>query len=291
MEDFIEWGAVYLVYQEEVGESGTHHLQGYIQMPRPVRWSHFKLDGAHWEVPNGTPDQNIAYCTKSDSRVGGPYMYGVPSKGMGARNDLLALRDAVRSGKRGRELFDDDALAGSAIRYCRGLEALCNAYMELPTRTDVRVIFHYGPPGTGKTHCAHTEGAYYYDGHNGFWNNYKGESVIILDEFGGHVLTPLLFQRLCDKYPLSCNVKGGSVPCRATTIHICSNYLPSQWWSEKTRYNSTAIYRRIHEVHFHDVYKHYVRYVHDENVNEGGLTAMDKLSASIRNRPSQAVLI
>jgi len=81
--------------------------------------------------------------------------------------------------------------------------------------------------------------------------------MIILDEFGGHCLTPLMLQRLCDVYPMVANVKGGHVPMHATDIHITSNYLPNQWWSEKTKFNSDAIYRRIHTVHWHYAYKKY----------------------------------
>lgn len=126
------------------------------------------------------------------------------------------------------------------------------------------MIFHYGPPGTGKSHCAYEEGAYLYDGHNGFWNGYNGESVVIFDEFGGHVLTPLMFQRFCDKYPVHVNIKGTSAPFNGQTIHICSNYLPEEWWSEKTKFNKDAIDRRIHEVHYHWAFKKFYRYVSEE---------------------------
>lgn len=114
--------------------------------------------------------------------------------------------------------------------------------------------------GTGKTHCCADDGVYYFDGNNGFWQGYTGQETVVLDEFGGHCLRPLEFQRLCDKYPYVCNVKGGGVPCRATRVHICSNYLPEQWWGEKTRYNKGAIDRRIHVVHYHDRYGHYYLY-------------------------------
>jgi len=46
-----------------------------------------------------------------------------------------------------------------------------------------------------------------YDGHNGFWNGYTGQSTVLLDEMGGHIMPPLLFQRLCDGYPLILNTK------------------------------------------------------------------------------------
>lgn len=127
-------------------------------MPKNVRWSHFKcLQGAHFEKMMGTAEEADAYCQKEDTRVGGPYIFGKLEKKQGKRNDLLALRDAIKSGKRGTELFDDDAVAGPAIKYQRGVQALTSAYGKPEVRGDIRVIFHFGPPGTGKTHCAHSD--------------------------------------------------------------------------------------------------------------------------------------
>lgn len=290
--DFKEMGASYLVYQEEIAPTtGTHHLQGYVEMPKPVRFTHFTkdwLEGANFRIAKGTPLQASDYCKKEESRLSPFVEFGVLSQGQGQRNDLLALRDAVRSGKRGRDLFDDDEVAGAAIRYNSGVNSLITAYSAPLPRDNIRVVFCYGPAGTGKTRCAHSDEAYYYDGNGaGFLIGYKGEKTIIMDEFSGSTCSPLFFQRLCDRYPLWLNVKGGQVPCNADTIRITSNYLPSQWWSEKTRYNQGAIYRRIHEVHYHDALDSCTRLESDEVS-----TAMDKLMSQLlyvpinRNNPN-----
>lgn len=254
------------MFQEEVGESGTYHWQGYVEMTRPVRPTHFKktcLEGAHIEIARA-PDAADDYAQKDETRVGGPYIFGVRATGQGQRSDLIALRDAVRDGKRGRALFDDDALAGSCIKFSRGLSAMESAYAPPPMRREhIRVVLHFGPPGTGKSHCAACDGAYYFDGDansNGFWLGYTGQSTLIFDDFGGHLMRPLMWQRLCDKYPLTVNVKGGEVSCAVTNVHICTNRLPGDWWSARTAVVDDAIYRRIHEVHYHDRYKHYFRF-------------------------------
>jgi len=70
-------------------------------------------------------------------------------------------------------------------------------------------------------------------------------------------MRPLEWQRICDVYDYTVNVKGTSVYCAATEVHICSNYLVKDWWGEKTRYNEMAVYRRIHEVHWHYEFKKY----------------------------------
>lgn len=254
-------------------------------MPTPVRWSHFTgLEGAHFSVASASEAKNTNYCSKTESRVGGPYIFGRPCGGSGERTDILGLRDAIRSGKRGRELADDDSLVSPYLKYQRGVDALVRDYTPKPDRSSVCVTFHYGPSGTGKTHCCHSDDAYFFDGHNGFWNGYSGQSKVILDEFGGHVMSPLLLQRLCDRYPFDCNTKSlATNPCFATDIHICSNFLPGHWWGPNTRYNSQALYRRIHIVHYHDSHKHYVKFAHDDPIV--GPYAMDKLLTYISNHP------
>jgi len=172
-------GARYLVFQEE--EVNTRHWQGYIEMDKPVRFSHFStwLAGAHWEIARGTGQQCKEYCTKEESRTAGPWEFGVLGRGQGGRTDILSLRDAIKDGKRGRDIFDDDAICGPAVKYGRGVEQMVAAYTVPRPRPDVVVTLHFGPAGTGKTHCCYSEDAYLYDGNaNGFWNGYTGQSKV-----------------------------------------------------------------------------------------------------------------
>lgn len=159
--DVKEWKATYVVFQLEMGESGTLHYQGYIEMPKPVRFTHFKiLEGAHFEKAAGAPMQARAYCMKEDSRIEGPWEFGVwrgDGTRAGTRTDLIALRDAIKSGKRGRELLDDDALAPTALSFPKAVELLNSTYVSAVSRADIRVVFHYGPAGTGKTMCCHSD--------------------------------------------------------------------------------------------------------------------------------------
>lgn len=217
-DDFVSLQASYMVYQEEMAPTTNMvHFQGYLEFPIPRRMAWIKKvlgQTVHLEPASGTPAQCEAYCTKDDTRVAEPIRFGTLSQGPGARTDVLRLRDAVRDGKRGRDLYDDDLVAGAAIRYGRGVSDMARAYSTAPLREGVRVIYHFGPPGTGKTHCAYSEKAYFFDGNQGeFWIGYNGQETLVLDEFGGHVLKPLMLQRLCDKYPLWLAIKGGEVPC------------------------------------------------------------------------------
>ena len=63
-------GIKYLVFGRERGEQGTPHLQGYIILTTPVRWStlnnrlHMQNGRIHWERAMGTAEQASNYCKK-----------------------------------------------------------------------------------------------------------------------------------------------------------------------------------------------------------------------------------
>lgn len=71
-----EYGSVVLVFREkskvyiigdEVGESGTPHLQGYVEFKTKVRpMGLFSFKRIHWEKCRGSRDENVAYCSKQN---------------------------------------------------------------------------------------------------------------------------------------------------------------------------------------------------------------------------------
>lgn len=104
----------YLVYGKEVGESGTPHLQGYIELAKASRLAAMKklLPTAHWENAKGTPEQASAYCKKD----GDFYEDGELSKSrQGKRSDLEDLRDAINEGQRDPKKLRQDFTA--ALKY------------------------------------------------------------------------------------------------------------------------------------------------------------------------------
>ena len=66
-----------LVYQVELAESGTLHLQGYAETVQPVRLAAMKKISpkAHWEKRMGTRLQAVLYCVKQESRLSGPNIF------------------------------------------------------------------------------------------------------------------------------------------------------------------------------------------------------------------------
>ncbi len=65
------------VFQEEVGESGTPHLQGYLTFVTKKRpFSVFKCSNYHWEKCRNI-NKSILYCQKEDTRVGKIFTKGI----------------------------------------------------------------------------------------------------------------------------------------------------------------------------------------------------------------------
>ena len=71
---------------------------------------------------------------------------------------------------------------------------------------------------------------------------------MVFDDFYGGVRYSMIL-RICDKFPLLLDCKGGASPCMADTIIFTSNKPPNEWW--KNLLDLSAFERRItHLVEF-----------------------------------------
>jgi len=76
---------------------------------------------------------------------------------------------------------------------------------------------------------------------------------VIIDEFDGQIgITHLL--RWLDKYPCSVEVKGGTLPLKATHFWITSNKPPELWFPEAAVAQVEALMRRITVEHITNKY-------------------------------------
>lgn len=236
----------FYVYQEEIGENGTPHLQGYVQFHKPRTLGGAKLllgEAAHLEQRRGSVAQAIAYCSKDDTRLGGPYRGGEPLS-QGARSDLTALKAAVDAGTPTRTLWNEHF--GQMLRYHRSIDTYrCLATSRARTAS-VFVHLIAGVPGTGKTTMA--EELYpraYSKGANDWWTTYGDESTIILDDFKGWMKYSN-WLHLCNTNTVYAEVesKGGHHVIRADVVVITTSKHPYDWWDQKIC-NHDEISRRI----------------------------------------------
>lgn len=256
--------ATYCIYSEEVGDSGTYHLQGYVEFSAALPLSSLKrlpqLETAHWEPRRGTQAQAIAYCQKTDDStfVGGPYVWGVP-KAQGARSDLSAIAADLRDGVSVKRVAEEHP--ADFMRYSTGI--LRFAAVTMPKRGDAEgtaCFVFFGAGGCGKTSFALRLARYLGNvfrlpeekGSGLYWDGYQQGDVVIIDEFKGSRMRPTFFNGLIDKGPFQVPVHGGTMEFRSRLVIVTTNVHPREWWpkvqfqhSLRRRITMWPIFRRL----------------------------------------------
>lgn len=100
--NFVENVMSYLIYQkEEAPKTKKQYLQGYVQFAKQLRLKQVQtfFPGAHFEVARGTVEQNVSYCSKKESQLEPPIIFG-KLKVQGKRTDLKELKKSFDSSKK-----------------------------------------------------------------------------------------------------------------------------------------------------------------------------------------------
>uniref|UniRef100_A0AAU6S516 Replication-associated protein n=1 Tax=Barbastella barbastellus feces associated circovirus 2 TaxID=3139968 RepID=A0AAU6S516_9CIRC len=240
----------YIIVGQEVGESGTPHLQGFVNLKKKKTLKSMKSlisNRAHFEPARGSDDDNKKYCGKDGNIL---IEAGTPQF-QGKRTDLDQLVSELLETKSLSVIAEK--FPAAYVRYHRGLNQLMLDHPATQTyrqwKTDV--ICFIGPPGCGKSRAvAMVDPSAYWKPRGKWWCGYSGQETVILDDFYGWIPFDDLL-RLCDRYPLRVETKGGSRPFVARKIYITSNALPSEWYNPEFG-NISALYRRITEIKWWD---------------------------------------
>lgn len=234
----------YCIIGDEIGEESTKHLQGYVYFINKVKFNFVKsiFERAHIEIAKGSPEENRAYCTKDKFLC----EYGdLPKKGQ--RTDIALIKsEIIDNHKTVKELIDTVPLNYQTLKLAEAL----SKYQSMIPRENVEVIWLYGPSGSGKTKKSIelADGDYWMSSGSdlSFWNGYYGQKTVILDELRPeHVKYTDLF-RILDRYPYQVNIKGSSVPLRATKIIVTSPLHPKDFICNEEQ--KKQLLRRIHKI-------------------------------------------
>lgn len=201
-------GFKYLVFQKETGENGTPHYQGFVIFDGHRRFVAVRraLPRAHWELARGSSPQNRHYCSKpidgcscshcgSASRLEGPWEQGVCPEGAGDRAELKRVKELIQSGKRKRDLLDDDDGIKVMAKFPRFVDT-CYAHFRPEDPQDKQVTLLYGPSGCGKTSFVRrSESDLWFDsiGTKGWFDGYDNHEAALLDDFGGELSLGIFF--------------------------------------------------------------------------------------------------
>ncbi len=258
---------IYWCMSDEIGENLTYHTHIYLACSSAVRFSTIKnkFDGAHFEMANGTSQQNKDYVfkegkwakdkKKDTNLVNTHEEYGeVPIERQGARNDLHDLYDMIKQGMSNYDIIELEPnymMNIDKIERSRQIvreEKYKNEFRKL----DVRYI--YGSTGVGKT-----RGIMEMHGYQNIFrvtdyqhpfDNYKGQENIIFEEFRSSLKIQDMLNYL-DGYPLELPCRYANKIACFTKVYIITNIpLENQYEEVQKAYKETwnALLRRINKV-------------------------------------------
>lgn len=261
-----ELGVKFIWCQMEVGgKTDRTHIQGYIEYNKKTTAFKIagdlrdtKLYGANYDVCKGTAAQNIVYCGKEDTRIDGPWTHGkVGKERQGERTDLDGVKEMAKNGASPNEIARAEPTI--FIKYCKGIEKLCDAYNEEYSQKwtveqrlqELQVHCIWGKAGAGKTrqvYESHPMREIYSlrraNGGNTWFDGYHRQKVLLIDEFKGWI--PLgLFLKLLDIYPIQTDKKGGFCYNNWNTVYVISNRPPKEWYPNMNKEEKSALVRRF----------------------------------------------
>ena len=241
------YNVTYLVCGKEIGESGTPHLQGYIEFQNARSLSGIKkiMPSAHLEIRVASASQAANYCKKGEQtkaewnefKHNGPNFglnanfreYGTISA-QGTRTDLNEIKQEIIDGRR----VDDITLSNPMLfhQYGRTLNKLEDLTMRNRFRTtQTTCTWYWGNSGVGKSHAAfenyHPSTHYLYPYDKGWWDDYTQQETVIFNDYRGE-LDFNFFLRLVDKFPEKVSRRGReTIPFTSKHIIVTSSKHPS----------------------------------------------------------------
>lgn len=245
------------IWQFEIGEQGTPHAQGYVELHESMRMAAVKkipcFARAHLSKRGGTRYQAADYCIKERTRISGPYIEGysgtpeefVRSLEKTPKNhaaELEAIKRMLDEGKTSLEIAESNF--SQWVRHHRAF----STYQMLKTqpRSEIEnVIVVYGPTGTGKSRfCMDQYPTAYWKSRGQWWDGYAQQQHVVIDEYYGWLPWDMLL-RLCDRYPLLLETKGGTCQFTGTSIILTTNKDPKHWYDEAKGMKFETFARRV----------------------------------------------
>ena len=258
----------YLVMGREVGEGGTPHLQGYLELNAKKRLTWLRThvnQRAHFEVRRGQREEARDYCMKDgDWLEVGEWK----EEERGRRRDIEIMVEQASEGVTFYQAsLAHPTTAQFAHSYAKLLEG--RALEQTPGWRNVEVIVKIGPTGCGKTRAVfdrHWPDLFVHDcsiGREMWWDGYNGHTAMLLDDFDGKSIPFRYLLRLLDGYPIRLAVKGAHTYGVWTTVYITSNVPVLDWYRRED--DISPLMRRISRVERFDGRGDVTVYLHDDH--------------------------
>lgn len=225
----------YWVIGKEIGKKGTKHLQGYVYYDNARRFGSMKkkLLRSHIEKAKGSAQDNRKYCTKDNNFK---ELGIIPEQGK--RTDLDELSKEIMEGRKVDDICIEQPM--KYHQYGRTLNNLEDLRMRTEFRTEMtKGEWYYGKTGTGKSHKAFENFSpkthYVLPEDNGWWDGYKQQDTVIINDFRGELPYNFLLQ-LIDKWPLNVKRRGREpIPFTSKKVIITSSLPPKKIFCRRVK--------------------------------------------------------
>lgn len=248
-------GIQYLKGQLEMGEGGYEHWQLIAYTPKKCTYSKMISmwpEEAHIEHTISEEAEN--YVWKEETSLGERFELGHKTMKRNSQKDWDCMFDAAKKGK------FDDIPSDVKVRCWNQFQGIAKYYMSPTDRGEVISHIYWGVSGSGKTHRAKMESGYFDKPEDvymkipttKFWDGYRGQTNVIIDDFDGQINISHL-KIWCDPTGTACQVeiKGGAVALVATRFWITSNRDWREWYGQTANGNDLdAIKRRFNILQF-----------------------------------------
>lgn len=237
----------YIKGQLEQGSS-TDYLHWQILVAFPSKVTCLKVKqvfgpSAHIEISRSSAAND--YVWKEESRVGHQFELGRLAMKRQSASDWDKVRTDAESG-------DFTSIPSDIFIRCYSNLKRIHVDSLRPVSQERQVSVFWGSTGSGKSHRAWSEAgwdAYPKDPNTKFWDGYRGQEHVVIDEFRGLISISHMLRWL-DKYPVIVEVKGSSCVLKAKRIWITSNLPPEQWYPDLDAETLSALRRRLNITHF-----------------------------------------
>lgn len=243
-------GMAYCKGQKEQGAGGYQHWQLVAYFPTKIRLNRVKqffCQTAHCEPTRS--EASAAYVWKEDTRIPDTqFELGQLAFDRKSKTDWGAVWTKAKEG------LVDDIPPDVAVRYYGNLKKIFSDN-QMPQSIVRSAVVFWGPTRYGKSRRAWHEATfdphvtYCKDPRTKFWDGYRGQKHVVIDEFRGAIDIANIL-RWTDRYPLSFEIKGSSVPSTVEKFWFTSNIPPERWYPDCDEATMMALLARLEVVEF-----------------------------------------
>lgn len=238
-------GANYIIAAHEIAPTtGTPHLQGYVQLDKKRYFTTVVkfLPGSHITPVMGSSQDNVTYCNKVDTN---PIEWGtIRSIARGRAKQAADWEFLIRKCEEGDLQYIRDHHPREYLIYFNTWKKIQVEHMK-PEAKERLCIWLYGKPRVGKSRYCHSRWPdAYWKNANKWWDGYRGEDVVVLDDLGTDHLAEYL-KRWADRYKVTAEVKSSSVTLDYDVFVVTSNFHPDQLFAQAPPATQQAIRERF----------------------------------------------